>query len=121
MIEIWDVTDHHSASKIDFTDLSSVKTFVVDTDTLRTFVLTANGKHSVLSERVENQKSPCAGLCRCNPQLLRQVYLHRQMSWQIFIDPKEIRFTWSPNNIFNEFSSGMRDATAIRHFLRMFM
>lgn len=122
VIEIWDVTDHHSASKIDFTDLSSVKTFVVDTDTLRTFVaLTANaGSTPVPFGKVENQNlhaldyadvilvTPASLLAQAN----ELANFHRSKGNSVHVV--------TPNNIFNEFSSGMRDATAIRHFLRMF-
>ena len=120
--DIWEVTQHHEVSSIDFTDLTSVKSFVINTDSLRTFIaLTANsGMTPVSYGKVENQNLhalPYADVIMISPpSLLNQANeladFHRSGGSSVHVV--------SPNEIFNEFSSGMRDGTAIRHFLRMF-
>jgi len=120
--DIWEVTQHHDVSSMDFTDLTSVKSFIINTDSLRTFIaITANsGITPVSYGKVENQNlhalsyadviliSPTSLLTQAN----ELADFHRSRGSSVHV--------LSPNEIFNEFSSGMRDGTAIRQFLRMF-
>lgn len=120
--EIWDITNHHNISSIDFTDLTSTKTFVANTDSLRQFVaITDNvGKMPVSYGQVINQNLHALGyadLILISPsKLLSQANelaeFHRELGTSVHVV--------TATEIFNEFSSGMRDGTAIRHFLRMF-
>lgn len=119
---IWDITNHHEVSSIDFTDISSTKTFVVNTDSLRQFIaITDNGgKSPIAYGQVVNQNLHALGyadLILISPPLLLSqandlATFHRDRGTSVNVV--------TPEEIFNEFSSGMRDGTAIRHFLRMF-
>lgn len=120
--EIWDVTDAHNISSIDYTDLGSLKTFTANTDSLKEFVaITASGGSAPFSfGAVQNQNLhalPYADVILVSPgKLIAQANdlanFHRGNGLSVHVV--------TPEQIYNEFSSGMRDATAIRQFLIMF-
>ncbi len=123
VIEIWDVTNPRKVSKLTFTDLGSIKEFTVDTDTLRTFVAlsnTSNFSEPIYSKRIQHQNLhalPYADLIIISPQEFfsnaeELKTVHEGLGHKVHLVTDE--------EVYNEFSSGMPDATAIKHFMKMF-
>ncbi len=120
--EIWEVTDQSNVTSIQYTDGGATKSFVMDSDSLRKYVaITANaGQVPVAFGQVANQDLHSLGyadLILVTPgKLITQANsladFHRNNGTSTHVV--------TTNQIYNEFSSGMRDATAIRQFLIMF-
>lgn len=120
--EIWETTQPTNVSKIDFTDGGLTKSFVVNTDSIRSFVAITNasGFQPMAFGKVQNQDLHALGYAdlilvtptKLTAQAADLADFHRSRGTSVHLV--------NINQIYNEFSSGMRDATAIRHFLRMF-
>jgi hypothetical protein len=120
---IWDVTNPIYPRNINFVSSGATLSLTVSTDTLRTFVASTDDLYFTPAPfgRVENQNLhglPYADIIiitdpgfKIAADKLAQHHLnHRGLSSHVI----------TQQQIFNEFSSGMRDPVAIRHFLRMF-
>lgn len=120
---VWDITDRHQPKKIEGTSLSAgVFTFIQNIDTLREFCV-SNGLSFQIPDRVgpvsyqDLHAYPQAELLIVThkdflSQANRLAELHRGEGLSVNVATTE--------QIYNEFSSGMVDATAIRMFAKMF-
>lgn len=119
---VWDVTDRHTPKLISGTLVGNVLSFQQDTDTLREFVV-SNGTNFLTPEFVGNiSYQNLHGLPQADyliithknfkAQAERLADLHRTTGMTVHVVNTE--------QIFNEFSSGMLDPTAIRMFAKMF-
>lgn len=120
---VWDITDRHHPRKIEGTSLNAgVFTFIQSIDTLREFCV-SNGLSFQIPDRVgpvayQNLHAlPQAELLIVThkdflSQANRLADLHRGEGLTVNVATTE--------QVYNEFSSGMVDATAIRMFAKMF-
>jgi hypothetical protein len=121
IIKVWDVTDPLNIKEQQFTQGSSIS-FVVPTDTLKEFAaLTSNFETQVYAlGKVDNQN--LHGLTQqdfvivSHPNFIGQAEqiadFHRQEGMSVFVA--------TPQQIYNEYSSGSQDPVAIRSFMKMF-
>jgi len=121
-VQIWDVSEGGDIRAIQASKSGNSYIFRLPTDTLREF-LAFDGSSFAIPEfvgRVENQNLHGAGvpdyLIVCHPDFLgeaeRLANFHRQNShFSVIIT--------TPEKIYNEFSSGAQDVTAIRDFVKM--
>jgi hypothetical protein len=121
-LKIWDITDSHNPFEINFNVGSNLIDFIASTDSPREYVIFDNSEYliPVSSESVPNQN------------------LHGISSVDfVIVVPDEFRdqaerlaeihnvhdglntIVVSPTTIYNEFSSGSQDISAIRDFMRM--
>lgn len=119
---VWDVSDRHRPWLVSGTNTSGTYTFTADADTLRTFAV-SNGVNFLEPTAVGPVASqnlhglPQADyLIVTHPNFVteaqRLANLHRADGLTVHV----VR----TDQIYNEFSSGMQDATAIRSFAKMF-
>ena len=121
-IQIWEVSDPLNVSIVNAAVVGDQLNFKLDTDSLRRFIATDNSQYltTTFAEKVPNQ----------NLHAISNVDM-------VIIAPKEFLFEAkrlakfhtshdqfsvairSPQQVFNEFSSGAPDVTAIRDFMRM--
>ena len=121
-LTIWDVTDDGNPRKIETQSTSNLQTLKVRTDSLREFVA-FDGQSYLLPDyigTVQNQNlhgvQSADYVMVVYPPFLTQAerlaQFHRQKNnLEVFIT--------TPQQIYNEFSSGAQDITAIRDFMRM--
>ncbi|MCT4561088.1 MAG: type IX secretion system sortase PorU [Crocinitomicaceae bacterium] len=121
-VQIWDVTDKQNPIKIDATYSNGQHEFILETDNLREFIAFKGSSFSAPVKKgfiqIQNLHaleqvdlvivSPAAFLS----QATRLAGLHRSEGLTVHVV--------TPEQIFNEFSSGMQDPVAIRQFMRMF-
>ncbi len=120
--EIWDITNAFQPHKIGFNKGDGQIDFTIGTDSLREFISFDNsGYYSPVSfEAVENQDLHSVNqvdlVIVCPPGLWqgaeRLAQLHEEHDGMITL-------IVSPEQIYNEFSSGSQDVAAIRDFMRM--
>lgn len=120
---IWETTNPRNPKKIEFTKSGSTVSFTVNTDTLRTFVaFTDNLYYSPVSFGSVTPQN-LHGLSYADIIIITEPNF-KSASEKLALHHFQKRgFTShivSQQEIFNEFSSGMRDPVAIRHFLKMF-
>ena len=119
---VWDVTDRHVPSVIQGVMNSSSFTFVAATDTLREFVA-SNGTTFLTPSRIGLVSSQnLHGLSQADMLLIthrdflaqanRLAALHETEGLSVHVV--------TTDQVYNEFSSGMLDPTAIRMFAKMF-
>jgi Peptidase family C25 len=119
---VWDITDRHVPKRVLGTLSGSTFEFVLPTDTIKEFVA-SNGSSFKTPEKVEFVAfQNLHGLPQADyvivshPSFLSQAErladIHRAEGLTVHVVTEK--------QIFNEFSSGMRDATAIRFFMKMF-
>jgi len=119
---VWDVTDRHIPSVIQGVMNSSSFTFVAETDTLREFVA-SNGTTFLTPSRIGLVSSQnLHGLSQADMLLIthrdflaqanRLAALHETEGLSVHVV--------TTDQVYNEFSSGMLDPTAIRMFAKMF-
>ncbi len=119
---VWDITDRHNPKKVIGTVVGNTFEFTLPTDTIKEFVAT-NGQGYLTPNRIGNVSyQNLHGLSQVDyvivshPSFLSQANrladLHRAQGTTVHVVTE--------GQIFNEFSSGMKDATAIRYFMKMF-
>jgi len=119
---VWDITDRHIPRIVSGSFVGSIYLFVLETDTLREFTA-SNGVNFLIPERVGNvdyqnlhalEQADYLIVTHKNftTQANRLADLHRNQGMLVHVVTSE--------QIFNEFSSGMLDPTAIRMFAKMF-
>jgi len=119
---IWDITDPAEPMRVPFTTSGQQKQFVVATDSLRQFIAFRDQNYPVPTRvgRVSPQDLHATAMATdlvivCPPEFnsaaQRLANARSQEGLQVLI--------CTPQQVFNEFSGGMRDATAIKRFMRM--
>ncbi|MFA7273438.1 MAG: type IX secretion system sortase PorU [Crocinitomicaceae bacterium] len=119
---IWDVTDRHQPKIVQANLVGTDYEFVLPTDEIKEFVA-SNGQNYATPTRVGNvdfqnlHALPQADMLIVSPdqflsQANRLADLHRSEGLSVHVVTQD--------QIFNEYSSGMKDATAIRFFAKMF-
>ncbi|MFM1962041.1 MAG: type secretion system sortase PorU [Bacteroidota bacterium] len=119
---VWDVTDFSDAVHIPVTSQNNQLSFIRGVSSLRTYVVfsAASANRITVEGSVANQDlhglAPVDMLIVTDPNLLqaaeRLASFHRSQGLSVHIE--------TPSRIYNEFSSGIPDPTAIRNFVRMF-
>lgn len=124
-LKIWEVTDPTNVSRRDMSLQGSVASFKVETDSLRQFVA-FNGNSFLTPElvgSVPNQN--LHGLDQANmiiishPDFLSEAQRLADFHQQSETSPLSVHIV-TPEQVFNEFSSGAQDVSAIRDFVKMF-
>ena len=119
---IWDITDPAAPKRVAFTTSGQQKSFIVETDTLRQFIAFRDQNYLTPTRvgRMPNQDLHATAMGTdlvivCPPEFngaaQRLANARVQEGLQVLI--------CTPQQVFNEYSSGMRDATAIKRFMRM--
>ena len=120
---IWEVTDLSNVSIVNFNTVGSTAEYKVNTDSLRTFIALedALSKTPVFHHKVLSQNLHGLGFADLII-IVPEEYMSAAIELASFHQANDglICHVVTPNQIYNEYSSGMRDATAIKHFLRMF-
>jgi hypothetical protein len=119
---IWEITDPRTPGRVDFSVNGQQRSFRVATDDLRTFIAfkDANYIAPVRVGRVPNQDLHATALPTdlvvvCPPEFASQA---RRLVERRSAEGLSVRMV-SPQEVFNEFSSGQRDATAIKRYMRL--
>jgi len=121
-VEIWDVTNPFEIRKINYNLSGNVASFNIETDSLKQFVALENANEiPVKIGTVANQN------LHALPQqdmliVTRSAFLSQAQTLAQFHNTKEnLRVAVVElNQVYNEFSSGTNDITAIRNFVKMF-
>lgn len=121
-VAIWDVTDHQNVKSIDYQLNGDTCSFVSRTDRLREFIAF---NHLVYYQadflgKIENQNLHALDVADfiivSHPDFMEQAERLKSLHEQI--DQMTIHLV-TPQQIYNEFSSGKPDPAAIRDFVRM--
>jgi Peptidase family C25 len=119
---IWDITDPTNAMRMDYTDGGAMKSFRTPTDVLREFIAFKNTGYlvptavgRVVPQDLHGTELPADLVIICPPEFQGEALrlAERRSSEGLSV------VMVSPQQVFNEFSSGQRDATAIKRFMRM--
>ena len=119
---IWEITNPTNVGNVPYTDGGSSKNFRLSSDSLRQFIAFKNSNYltptavgQVPNQDLHGLELPVDLTIVCPPAYqaeAQRLAAHReQQGLNVLIV--------SPQQIFNEFSSGMRDATAIKRFMKM--
>jgi hypothetical protein len=120
---IWDVSDILNVKQQETSISGSSANFKLSTESLREFIAFDNSNYLIAfgSGRVENQNlhglQPTAMLIVSYPTFLGEAQRladHHKSSDSLSV------VVVTPQQIYNEFSSGMQDISAIKHFTKMF-
>lgn len=120
--DLWEITDPLRPVKHTFTKYQGGFEFVAHTDSLRTYIIhEPDAYHSILgAQQIPNQNlhgiTDCDMLIICHPDFLEQAI---ELSEIHFLDEGLISRVVNLKDVYNEFASGVPDATAIRDFARM--
>ncbi|MCT4581655.1 MAG: type IX secretion system sortase PorU [Flavobacteriales bacterium] len=119
---LWEVTDPRNAGIVNYDLVGNQASFSVNTDSLRTFIAMDNSNFLTpdFYGKIEHQDlhalSYADMIIVTAPEFITASNelsaFHQSEGLSVHVV--------TTNQIFNEFSSGMRDATAIKSFLRMF-
>lgn len=119
---IWEITDPAQPRNVEFSDVAGQKVFRVRTDSLRQFISFRNGGYLIPTAigPVQNQDLhatavPTDLVIVCPPEFMSQA---QRLADQRMSEGLVVSMV-TPQQVFNEFSSGSRDATAIKRFMRM--
>ncbi len=119
---VWEVTDPLNVRRVDATVEGNQKRFRLATDSLRQFIAFRDANYLTPTKigRVPNQnlhgtELPTDLVIVCPPEFQGQV---GALAEQRISEGLTVRIV-SPQQVFNEFSSGGRDATAIKRYMRM--
>lgn len=119
---IWDITDPTEARAVPFTDNGNQKVFRMATDDLHEFIAfkntgflepTAVGR--VAPQDLHGTPLPTDLVIVCPPQFQSQAARLAEARANEGLSVVMV----SPQQVFNEFSSGQRDATAIKRYMKM--
>jgi len=120
---IWEVSDPSTVSVVNYTTVGSNAEFKINTDSLRTFIALEDAQSNVpvFHHKVMSQNLHGLGFADLII-IVPNEYMSAAVDLASFHQTHDglICHVVTPNQIYNEFSSGMRDVTAIKHFLRMF-
>ncbi len=119
---VWDITDIHNPRKVQTTNNDGNTKFTIPTDSLKTLII-SNGSeyYSPISyEEIANQN--LHGISNVNFVIIRpDIFdIHAEQIANIHRYHDDLStVVVSPEQIYNEFSSGSQDISAIRDFMRM--
>lgn len=124
---VWDITNPQKPKKIDYTYSNSTISFSQKTDTIRKYIVfnPSNAQSPILSGsnigNIDNQNlhqvdAKTQMLIITNKDFISQAYKLAQIHQS---HDSLICSVVDVEKIYNEFSSGMKDASAIRNFIRM--
>ena len=124
-VQVWEVTDPTNVSKRELSLSGSVASFRVEADSLRQFIAFNGSSYSSpeLIGQVSNQN--LHGLAQadmiivCHPDFWSEAERLADFHRSSETSPLSVHIV-SPAQIFNEYSSGAQDVSAIRDFMRMF-
>ena len=119
---IWEITDPTNPLLVPYSIIGDMAKFSVNTDSLREFVAISGAGFPtpkivgpVFAQNLHSLSN--ADMIIISPE----IFLPAAMELKAFHENEGLSVHLvTPNEIYNEFSSGMRDATAIKQFLRMF-
>ena len=122
-VTVWDVTDRFHVRSQEMTTAGNAREFVLPADSLREFIAFDGSTFPTprLAGRVENQN--LHGMARADlfilspPAFLEQAV--RLAEFRALHDGLDVAVV-TPQQVYNEFSSGVPDASAIRNFMKMF-
>jgi hypothetical protein len=121
-VTIWEITNPSQVSRVE-TELNGEQlTFSLNTDSLRHFVAfnTSHFHSPVFIEKTENQNlhalEPVDLVIISHPLFLDQA---AELGEMHLVDDGLTYLLVTPDRIYNEFSSGVKDISAIRDFVRM--
>ncbi len=119
---IWEVTDPTNVRRVDYTVEGNAKRFRLHTDSLREFIafrnddfLTPTFIGRVPSQNLHATNLPTDLVIVCPPEFQSAAVrlAEQRMSEGLAV------LIVSPQQVYNEFSSGARDATAIKRYMRL--
>lgn len=119
---VWDITDIHNPKEITYTTDEDMISYILPTDSMKTFmVFNESYCYSPISyKEVPNQD--LHGVDNVNFVIIRPDMFENEAEILANIHREHDQLTTicvSPEQIYNEFSSGSQDVTAIRDFMRM--
>lgn len=119
---IWDITDPADAMRVLYTDGGNIKTFRLPTEEIREFIAFRNAGYpeptpigEVPQQDLHASALPVDMVIICPKELQSEA----QRLAQRRSDEGLIVMMVDPQQIYNEFSSGQRDAAAIKRFMRL--
>ena len=124
-VRVWEVTDPTNVGQHNLNLQGSTASFKVETDSLRQFVAFSGGAFLPVEPvgQVENQNlhalSQANMIIVCHPNFWSEAQRLADFHQNNENNPLTVHIV-SPQQIYNEFSSGAQDVTAIRDFMRMF-
>ena len=121
-IQIWEVTEATNPTNVAPNLNGSINSFRIETDTLKTFIAFATQNLSAPKFFGKVQKQNLHGLGYADLIIITHPEFNTQAAELSNFHQSEglsVNLV-SVNEIYNEFSSGMKDITAIRMFLKMF-
>lgn len=121
-VEIWDVTNPFEVNKINYTLSGNVASFNIETDSLKEFIAIENTT-STPTKIGEVANQDLHGLPQQDMLIVtRSAFLPQAQALALFHQQKENLkvAVVELNQVYNEFSSGTNDITAIRNFTKMF-
>jgi len=122
VVRIWEITDPTAARRVDFTVDADAKRFRLHADSLREFIAFRDNDYlepkaigEVLSQNLHATALPTDLVIVCPPEFQSAAarLAERRISEGLSV------VMVSPQQVFNEFSSGARDATAIKRYMRL--
>lgn len=125
--EIWDITDPANARRVTFTLAGNVATFFQNTETLREFIAFTGNQFltPVAFGRTQNQNLHSLGtdghvdmVIVAPAQLYSQANTLADIHRNYDAEPLSVAVV-KLHEVYNEFSSGMRDITAIKWLMKM--
>jgi hypothetical protein len=119
---IWDITDIHNPKKVSYATGDNLISFVLPTDSLKTFTVFDNSDYfsPVSFKEVQNQN--LHQINDVNFIIIRPEIFALEAEMLANIHREHDGLTTicvSPQQIYNEFSSGSQDISAIRNFMKM--
>jgi hypothetical protein len=124
-LNVWEVTDPTNVTRRQLNLQGSTATFKVETDSLRQFVAYTGGSFLSVETigRVDNQNlhalSQANMMMIAHPNFMSEAQRLADFHRQSQTSPLTVHIV-TPEQIYNEFSSGAQDVSAIRDFMRMF-
>lgn len=119
---VWEITDPLNPLAISLTSIANNAEFTVDADSLRTFIAISGNSFPLPTISGPIAPQNLHGLSNADMLIISPAeFFSAASELKSFHEAEGLSVHLvTPNEIYNEFSSGMRDATAIKQFLRMF-
>lgn len=121
--EVWDISNPLNVKKILTSNLSNSLTFTDSLHSLHQYIafnnlkfLNPSLKGKILNQNIHNTSSNVEFIIVCHPNFLSAA--NRLADFHLEKDDL-VSFVVTPQQIYNEFSSGMQDVTAIRDFVKL--
>lgn len=121
-LKIWEITDNHNPINVNFNNNSNLVDFILSTDELREFVIFDNTAFFEPVDFKSVERQNLHGINSVDFIIISPDEFRSQAERLAEIHSVHDGLTTvvvSPESIYNEFSSGSQDITAIRDFMRM--